>query len=131
MDRDSRAAASLIRNMARPGDSLFVWGYRPELYAYTRLPAATRFLDTQPLTGVPADRHLTSSAPIETEAARERRLEAAHSAPVFIADGLSAYNPQLSITRYPELREWFSHYREAARSGQTIIYRRASEAPLY
>jgi 4-amino-4-deoxy-L-arabinose transferase-like glycosyltransferase len=124
MDRDSQAAAAMIRKVARPGDSLFVWGYRPELYAYTRLPAATRFLDTQPLTGVPADRHLTSSEPIETVEARERRLEAARSAPAFIADGLSLYNPQLSITRYPELREWFSHYREAARSGQTIIYRR-------
>jgi hypothetical protein len=131
MDRDSQAAAAMIRKVARPGDSLFVWGYRPELYAYTRLPAATRFLDTQPLTGVPADRHLTSSTPIETEAARERRLEAARSAPEFIADGLGAYNPQLSITRYPELREWFSHYREAARSGQTIIYRRVRQSLLY
>src|SRR5207302_9670344 len=56
MDRDSRAAAALIRAVA-PG-SLFVWGFRPELYIYTRWPAATRFLDSQPLTGVPADRHL-------------------------------------------------------------------------
>ena len=61
MDRDSRAAAAFTRNLAKPGDTLFVWGYRPEMYAYTQLPAATIFLDSQPLTGVPADRHLTQS----------------------------------------------------------------------
>ena len=61
MDRDSRAASALVRRMARPGDTLFVWGFRPEMYVYTGLPAAPRFLDSQPLTGVPADRHLTST----------------------------------------------------------------------
>ena len=53
MDRDSRAAAALTRQLAKPGDTLFVWGYRPEIYVYTQLPAATMFLDSQPLTGVP------------------------------------------------------------------------------
>jgi hypothetical protein len=125
MDRDSRAAAAFVRQTASPGDTLFVWGYRPELYAYTRLPAATMFLDSQPLTGVPADRHLTQSTPIETEAPRRRREEIARSAPAFIADGIGAYNPQLGIERYPELREWFAHYREVARSRETVIYRRA------
>jgi len=53
MDRDSRAAAALVRATSKPGDTLFVWGYRPEDYVYTRLPAATMYLDSQPLTGVP------------------------------------------------------------------------------
>ena len=55
MDRDSRVAAQFTRQMERPGDTLFVWGYRPEIYAYTGLPAASIYLDSQPLTGVPAD----------------------------------------------------------------------------
>jgi len=124
MDRDSRQAAALVRQMAHPGDTLFVWGYRPELYVYTRLPAATRFLDSQPLTGVPADRHLTQSQPLEIEAPHRRRLELAHSAPTFIMDGLGLYNPRLAISHYPELRPWFAPYREVGRTSGTVIYRR-------
>jgi hypothetical protein len=127
MDRDSRAAAALTRQLAQPGDTLFVWGYRPEVYVYTRLPAATMFLDSQPLTGVPADRHLTQSEPVETEAPSERRAALARSRPTFVIDGLSAYNPRLAITSYPELRQWFGNYREVARTSQTVIYRRVSE----
>jgi hypothetical protein len=129
MDRDSRAAAALTRDLAHPGDTLFVWGYRPELYAYTNLPAATIYLDSQPLTGVPADRHLTQSEPVEVVEAARRREELAHSQPAFILDGLSLFNPRLAISRYPELREWFSHYREAGRTGETIVYRRIDSPP--
>jgi len=124
MDRDSRAASVLVRSMAKPGDTLFVWGYRPEDYVYTRLPAATIYLDAQPLTGVPADRHLTQSAPVETDAPRERRAELARSAPSFILDGLGLYNPRLAIGNYPDLRKWLGNYREAGRTGGTVIYRR-------
>jgi len=124
MDRDSRAAAALVRAMAKPGDTLFVWGYRPEDYVYTRLPAATMYLDAQPLTGVPADRHLTQSTPVETEAPRARRAELTRSAPSFILDGLGLYNPRLAIGNYPDLRAWLGNYREAGRTGGTLIYRR-------
>jgi hypothetical protein len=124
MDRDSRQAAALIGKLASPGDSLFVWGYRPELYVYARLPAASRFLDCQPLTGVPADRHLVEAEPLETEAAAARRAELAHTNPTFVADGIGLYNPRLAIARYTELRTWFARYREAARTADTIIYRR-------
>ena len=127
LDRDSRAAAALTRQLARPGDTLFVWGYRPEIYVYTQLPAATMFLDSQPLTGVPADRHLTQSTPVETEGPRVRRAELARSQPAFILDGLSAFNPRLAITSYAELRAWFADYREVARTGSTVIYRRWEE----
>ena len=123
MDSDSRSAAALTRALARPGDTLFVWGYRPELFVYTGLPAATIYLDSQPLTGVPADRHLTQSNPIDWPSAAARRAELAKSRPTFVLDGLSLFNYQLAMDRYPELREWLAQYREAARSGQTIIYR--------
>lgn len=123
MDRDSRQAAALIRKLASPGDTLFVWGYRPEIYVYTRLPAANRFLDCQPLTGVPADRHLTEAAPLETEAASARRAELAETNPTFVVDGLGLYNPRLLMTHYPELRAWLARYREAARTADTVIYK--------
>lgn len=127
MDRDSRAAASLTRERAAPGDTLFVWGYRPEIYVYTGLGAATLYLDSQPLTGVPADRHLTDARPIETAAPRERRAQVAGSRPTFILDGLGSYNPRLAITRYPDLRPWLENYREVARTSGTVIYRRMGE----
>lgn len=122
MDRDSRAAAQLVRRLAHPGNTLLVWGFRPELYVYTGLPAATRFLDSQPLTGVPADRHLTQSTPVETTAPRANRAELARSSPTFIIDGLGLYNPRLAIVNYPDLREWFARYSEVGRSGQSVIY---------
>lgn len=123
MDRSSRNAASAVRQLAHPGDTLFVWGFRPELYVYTQLPAANRFLDSQPLTGVPADRHLTQSTPVETVGAKAHRAELARSAPTFIIDGLGPYNPRLAITRYSDLSEWLSRYREAGRFGGAVIYR--------
>jgi hypothetical protein len=125
MDRDSREAASIIKQIARPGDTFFVWGYRPELYPYTGLRAATKYLDSQPLTGVPADRHLTVSEPVESAETIARRADLAASDPVFIADGLSLFNPNLAIAHFPSLAPWFQRYREVARTRQTVIYRRA------
>ena len=123
MDRDSRQASALTRAMAHPGDTLFVWGYRPEIYVYTRLPAGTRFLDSQPLTSVPADRHLYDATPLETEAASARRAELTLTHPTFVIDGLSRYNPRLALTRYPDLRAWMAQYREVGRTAETVIYR--------
>ncbi len=135
MDRDSRDSAALVRSRARPGDTLFVWGYRPELYVYTGLPAATRYLDSQPLTGVPADRHLTQSEPIETAAASRRRAELRRSHPEFVIDGLGPYNATLAIGNYDDLRSWMAGYREVARTAGTIIYQRIifqpSTAPAF
>jgi hypothetical protein len=123
MDQDSRAAAALVRNLAKPNDTLFVWGYRPEIYAYARLPAASRYLDSQPLTGVPADRHLTDATAVETEGARAHRAELAATHPAFVVDGLGPYNPRLAIGAYPDLAQWFSAYREVARTPQAVVYR--------
>jgi hypothetical protein len=131
MDQDSRAAASIARSLARPGDTLFVWGFRPELFVYTALPAATRFLDSQPLTGVPADRHLTQSAPVAADFTRPNREELARSRPTLILDGLSLYNPALAMDRYQDLRAWLAQYREAGRTQGVVIYRLQTQAELF
>ena len=124
MDRDSRGAAALVRAASRPSDTLFVWGFRPELYVYTGLPAATRFLDSQPLTGVPADRHLVDTTVVAPELAAVNRRELARTSPALVVDGLGLYNPKLAISNYPDLANWFSAYRELARSHATVIYGR-------
>jgi hypothetical protein len=123
MDQDSRRAANLTRQLSAPGDTLFVWGFRPELYVYTGLPAATRFLDSQPLTGVPADRHLTQSKPVESESTRAHRAELARAHPTFIMDGLGPFNGHLAIGAYADLGAWLSQYREAGRTDLTVIYK--------
>jgi hypothetical protein len=126
LNQDSRAAASLITPNARPGDTLLVWGYRADLFAYTRLRAASRFLDSQPLTGVVADRHLASSIPTAPELAAANRAALTQTRPTWIVDGLGPLNPTLAITAYPELQAWLAGYREAARTRFSVIYAEAS-----
>lgn len=124
MDRDSRAAAAQVSAAASPGDSLLVWGYRPEIFVYTGLPAASRYLDSQPLSGVPADRHLSDSTPVETAAPARRRAELMRCHPSWIIDGIGPYNPRLAITQYADLTPWLAGYREFGRTGGTVLYHR-------
>jgi len=123
MDRDSREVGALLHGLD-PGP-LFVWGFRPEIYVYAGRPAASRFLDSQPLTGVPADRHLVDSTPVTPELAAQNRSELIRAKPALIVDGLGLYNPRLAIGAYPDLTAWLSAYREAGRTRVSIIYRRA------
>jgi hypothetical protein len=126
MDQDSRRAAQLARQWSAPGDTLFVWGFRPELYVYTGLAAATPYLDSQPLTGVPADRHLTDSQPVDSELTHARRAELARTHPTFIMDGLGPFNPRLAIAAYADLLPWLAQYQEVARTDLTVIYKRTA-----
>jgi hypothetical protein len=119
MNQDSHAVAEWID---REG-TLLVWGYRPDIFAYTRMPAATKFLDSQPLTGVLADRHLTSSEAAAPELAARNRRELIHTRPTWIVDGLGPLNRALAITNYADLLEWLAAYREVGRTRYAIIYR--------
>ena len=120
MNQDSHAAADSIGQQG----TLLVWGYRPDIFAYTRMRAGTRFLDSQPLTGVLADRHLTNSDVIAPELAAADRRELATTSPDWIVDGLGPYNPKLAISSFPDLRDWLAKYHEVARTRGTIIYHR-------
>lgn len=122
MDRESAAVSRLIEARARPGDTIFVWGYRPDVVAYTRLPVSGRIWDSQPATGVPADRHLHDSHSVAEDWARANRQELARTHPAFLVDGLSLYNSGLDMHRYAELSSWLAQYCVAARAGGTIVY---------
>jgi hypothetical protein len=136
LDRDSRAASKIAvenapscakrTNGCRDDATLYVWGYRPEMYVYTRMRPATRFLDCQAMTGVPADRHLTQSRVVLTSGTHEAREALARSRPDIVIDGLGLYNPALAMTKYPELRSWIAGYREIARTSGSVIYKRVS-----
>lgn len=120
---DARQAAPAIGKRAKPGDTLLVWGYRPELNVMAGLPGATRFLDSQPLTGVIADRHLGDSTASAPELAARFRHELTGTRPTFIADGLGPLNPALAIDRYADLREWLARYEPVAETKGFRIYR--------
>lgn len=120
LNEDSRAAADRVGH----DGTLLVWGYRPDIFAYTRMVAGTRFLDSQPLTGVLADRHLTNSEAIAPEWAAENRRELVRTQPSWIVDGLGPLNPRLAISNYPDLEDWLSSYREVGRTRFTVIYQR-------
>lgn len=124
MDRDSREASAIVKRLAAPGDTLFVWGYRPEDWIYTGLTAANRYMDCQALTGVPADRHLTQSQAVSTSGTAEARSEVARSHPAFIMDGLTKFNPSLDMAKYPELKSWIAEYQPIAQTRFTVVYRR-------
>lgn len=124
MHQDSRAAAEIVRRHARPGDSLLVWGYRPDIFVLTRMPAGTRWLDSQPLTGVLADRHLSQARPSFPELASRNRRELATTSPTFLVDGLGPYNPSLAVTVYPELAQWLANYQVVGRAPFAVVYRR-------
>ncbi len=123
MMEDSQAASRIILTDSDRVGTLLVWGYRPDIFAFTRMEAGTRFLDSQPLTGVIADRHLVSSEALVPEWAAQNRRELTQSRPNYIADGLGPYNRDLAITNYPDLRGWLRNYREIARTEHTIIYK--------
>ena len=118
LSQDGRAAADRLE---RSG-TLLVWGYRPEIFADTRMRAGTRFLDSQPLTGVLADRHLVSSEASAPELAARNRRALTQTKPDWIVDGLGPLNPALAITRYAELADWLADYREVGRTKYTVIY---------
>lgn len=123
LDLDSQHVAREIRAVAQPGDTLFVWGYRPDIYVYTRMISGCLFSDSQPLTGVPADRHLRVSQPVYAEPAAENRARLVRSHPTFVVDGLSLLNPKLAPGNYPELRPWLAGYRLVGRTKLSLIYR--------
>jgi hypothetical protein len=123
MNRDSQAAAALVRESASPGDTLLVWGYRPDIFVYTRMPAGSPFLDSQPLTGVIADRHLTRSDVSAPQLAALSRAELMRHQPQFIVDGLGPFNPSLAIAAYPDLAGWLSAYEVMERTRGSLIYR--------
>ncbi len=124
MDLDSQQVAEHLRGLARPHDTLFVWGYRPDIYVFSRLVPDARFDDSQPLTGVPADRHLTVSQTIDPIHAAQNRREFTRSHPTYFVDGLGLLNPALSPARFPELKTWLADYKLVDQTGLSLIYKR-------
>jgi hypothetical protein len=124
LDRDSRVVSAWLDAHKHPGDTLFTWGYRPDIFAWTRMPTAGIYWDSQPLTGVPADRHLTESVSLMPAWAAGNRRKLVASQPTFIVDGLSRLNPRLAMDQFPELRDWLLGYALVDQTPLSLIYQR-------
>jgi hypothetical protein len=124
LDLDSQDVARIIRSAAGARETLFVWGYRPDMYVYSRLVSDGKFWDSQPLTGVPADRHLHEGAPIYAGPAARNRAEFVKTKPTWFVDGLGRMNPRLAPSNFPEIAQWMQKYREVGRTRLSVVYRR-------
>jgi len=121
---DSRRAATIVTAAPAGDRSALVWGYRPELYTLARLTPGTRFLDSQPLSGVLADRHLTCGRQTFPALSRENRqaLLATHP-PAWILDGLGPVNGALAVFNPATgLAAWRPLYVERGRTATVIVY---------
>ena len=127
MDVDSRRVAEFINVRRQPGDTLFVWGYRPDVYVYTQLVPHGLFWDSQPLTGVAADRHLFATTSIYSSQAGHNREVLARTKPVWLVDGLGLLNPKLRPEAYANLHPWLTQYRLVGRTKLSLIYHRRGD----
>lgn len=121
---DSRRAVKLVANAPADARTALVWGYRPELYALSGLAPGTRFLDSQALSGVIADRHLTNSRQTFPELSRRnRKAVSAAKPPAWILDGLGPINGELSVFNPSTgLSAWRPLYTETGRTETVVVY---------
>jgi hypothetical protein len=126
------------RRIEGSSDYLFVWGYRPEIYYWSGLIPASKYLSTQRLTGVPADVHYFGNdyhAVLDAEVTAAARAELAReleqTRPECIVDELGFYNNDLSINSYPELRDVMRDYKDIGSYARCIIYRRKEFTKSY
>lgn len=133
-----RADGPRTRGARGADDYLFVWGYRPEIYYWSGLFPASRFLSTQPLTGVPADVHYFGEGyrallePAVTAVARAqllRDLEA--TKPKYIIDEIGFFNSELGILQFAELRDFLDQYKPLGATGRFFVYRRKDFSKKY
>lgn len=114
---------------AEAADYLFVFGYRPELYYWSGLLPASRYLIAQPLTGVPADAQYVNGErrsildETSTKAARAQLIsELNETQPKYIIDEVGFFNEALAILEYPELKEYMSSYKSLGSTGRFLVY---------
>ncbi len=160
INREARIVAAVVRDMPDPAnavdilgaegirdagarspaangssDYLFVWGNWPEIYYWSGLLPASRYLSTQPLTGLPADVQYATEgyrfildATVTAAARTELVRDLEQTLPKYIVDELGFRDEQLSVLRYPELNDFMKNYDRRSRDDRFPVYiRRASE----
>jgi len=116
---DSQEIAKIIGERATAKDTIFVWGYRPDIDALTRLRGGTPYLESQPLDCVFADRHLRELKTMPNLGCEERLRRLREYEPNWLVDGLGPSNPRLRLEAYYPLRG----YELIARTPSAYLYR--------
>ena len=101
---DSQTIAKYLKEQSKPEDSLFVWGYRPDIDALSRLKGGTPYLESQPLNCVFADRHLREYRAMPQVGCEERLRRFQESEPTWLVDGLGPSNVRLRLEAYRSMR---------------------------
>lgn len=122
--RESWAMAAFLRARVVTGDSLFIWGFRPEIYYLSGLNPAVRFIFQYPLVGdwYPA-------------AWREETVEILWAAlPPYVLVLQADYMPWVTgshddsatlLQQYDDLNDWLIfNYERDAQIGNFLIWRR-------
>jgi 4-amino-4-deoxy-L-arabinose transferase-like glycosyltransferase len=112
-----------------PSDYLFVWGNLPEIYYWSGLLPASRYLGAQPLTGLPADvqygkeeYHSLLDASLTAAARTELARDLEQTPPKYVVDELGFRDLRLSIERYAELHDFLSDYERYGSANSFPIY---------
>ncbi len=117
--RDSRTVALFLKEQAKPEDTLFVWGYRPDIDAMARMRGGTPFLESQPLNCVFADRHLQDARRMQGMGCEERLRRFRESEPQWMVDGLGPLNVRLRLEAFHALRG----YEVVLRTPSAYVYK--------
>lgn len=123
-----RTVAHWLQAHAAPGDSLFIWGYYPDIYADSGLPNASRYVETHFLTG--QLREATAPKINQTNIQLWRWLLddfVTHPPTWFIDTTMHKVSGRYMhpLTLYPELADYVrTHYELVDTIEQVPIYRR-------
>jgi hypothetical protein len=127
---ESLAVAALLRARVTPGDSLFIWGFRPEVYYLSALHPASRFIFSFPLV-----------APWYPPAWRDETVGVLWAAlPPYVLVLEADYLPWVTgshddshtqLLEYTELRSWleYNYVRESEKAGSFLLWRRTTPPP--
>jgi hypothetical protein len=127
---ESLAVAALLRERVTSGDSLFIWGFRPEVYFLADLRPATRFIFNFPLV-----------APWYPPGWRDEAVAVLWAAlPPYVLVLEADYLPWVTgsdedshtlLLGYTELRNWleYNYTRETEKTGSFLLWRRTTPPP--
>lgn len=133
---DLPALTGFLREEVKPEDSLFVWGWRPEIYASARIPAATRFATAMEISRDVFGALATHAEPPKFDEVYLSQLlvDLEKRRPRFIVDAWprGVHGSRYRIEFYPPLEKYFAdHYRLETTLDGCDVYRRFApgEAP--
>jgi len=101
---DSQTIVKYLSEQAKPADTLFVWGYRPDIDALSRMKGGTPYLESQPLDCIFADRHLREFKAMPGLGCEERLKRFREAEPTWMVDGLGPSNVRLRLEAYYPLK---------------------------